>query len=479
LIEEINLKHEVKIREICEEVLQRVTPNYSEREKTIDFSTRLVNELKSEVLKEGLEAEVQIEGSIAKDTWLASEKDIDIFVLLSPNYGRDIFFKVLEVAKRVSGRNYLENYAEHPYLEAYIDGFTVNFVPCFKVSDAREAKSSVDRTPFHTSYVKSKLNDKIKSEIRLLKAFMHGIGVYGAEIKVGGFSGYLCELLTIHYGSFINVLRAASKWHTGEVIDIEGHYNDPEEARKIFRNEPLIVVDPVDRNRNVASAVRIDRLSEFIMASRLFLKNPDIKFFCPTEPEPYSVEEMLQAIKARSSAFIFIKTRPIKAVPDVLWGQLFKSQRALTKLFEQFSFEVIRSDIWSDERIGNIFLFELSTRFLPSIEKHIGPPIEKAAECERFLNKHSFSKDVFSGPRIENNRLIIEKRRKYPDAVALLKEKLKDGGGSIGVASLVSKAFLDSLEIFVNEEIKDLYSTEKGFALFLTKYLIGRPRWLT
>ncbi|MEM1506725.1 MAG: CCA tRNA nucleotidyltransferase [Candidatus Bathyarchaeia archaeon] len=477
--EEINLTSEAKIRDICEKVLQKAVPDHVEREKTMDFSMRLVSALKSEVLRDGLEADVQIEGSVAKDTWLAGEKDIDIFVLLSPRYGRDVFSRVLELAKRVSGDNYLENYAEHPYIEAYIDGFTVNFVPCFKVSDAREAKSSVDRTPFHTSYIKSKLNDRIKNEIRLLKAFMHGIGVYGAEIKVGGFSGYLCELLTIHYGSFINVLKVASRWHVGEVIDIEGYYKSQEEVKTMFRNEPLIVIDPVDRNRNVASAVRIDRLSEFIIASRLFLKDPDIRFFYPEEPKTYSVEEALQAIRFRGSALIFIKTRPIRAVPDVLWGQLFRSQKAIIKLLKQFNFDVIRSDIWSDEKTGSILLFELPTRFLPNIEKHMGPPVEKMIECEKFLRKHLFSKDIFSGPRIEDGRLVVEKRRRYSDAVTLLKENLKNGGGSIGIASLVSEAFLDSLEIFVNEEIKDLYSAEKSFALFLTKYLIGRPSWLT
>lgn len=469
---------EEKIREICAEVLRRAAPDDAERERTIKFSMHLVEALRSELLRDGLEADVRIEGSIAKDTWLAGEKDIDIFVLLPPEYGREAFSKVLDAAKRVSGGNYLENYAEHPYIEAYISGFTVNFVPCFKVSDASYAKSSVDRTPFHTIYVKGKLNNRVRDEVRLLKAFMHGIGVYGAEIKVGGFSGYLCELLTIHYGSFINVLKAASRWRIGEVVDIEKYYRDPGEARKIFRNDLLIVVDPVDKSRNVASAVRIERLSEFIMASRLFLKNPDIKFFYPEEPKTYPVEEALRIIGSRGSALIFIKTKPIKAVPDILWGQLFRSQRAIVKLLEQFGFEVIRSDIWSDDKAGNIFLLEVSTRLLPSIEKHIGPPIEKAAECERFLKKHLNSRDVFSGPRFEGNRLIVEKRRKYSDAVALLKDKLRDGGGSIGVASLVSEAFLNNLEILVNEEIRDFYLTEGSFASFLTKYLIGRPSWL-
>jgi tRNA nucleotidyltransferase (CCA-adding enzyme) len=37
---------------------------------------------------------------------------------------------------------------------------------------------------------------------------MKGTGVYGAEAKVEGFSGYLTELLVINYGSFPKALEA-------------------------------------------------------------------------------------------------------------------------------------------------------------------------------------------------------------------------------------------------------------------------------
>ncbi|MEM1514920.1 MAG: CCA tRNA nucleotidyltransferase [Thermoproteota archaeon] len=469
----------VKIKSICEEVLRQVTPSDKERAETLNFSNLLVEALKRELLKENIRAEVQVEGSIAKDTWLASEKDIDIFVLLPMKYGRDSFQRVLEAAKKVSEGNYLEAYAEHPYLEAYMNGFIVNFVPCFMVKDPSEAKSSVDRTPFHTQYVKSKLNEELKGEIRLLKAFMHGIGVYGAEIKAGGFSGYLCELLVLYYGSFIKVLETASRWRKGELIDIEGHYKTPEEARRIFQNEPLIVVDPVDKGRNVASAVRINRLSELILASRLFLKNPDIKFFNPRSIEPYPTDELIRVMKNRGSTIIFIKIGAIRTVPDILWGQLFRSQRALLNLIKQFDFDILRSEVWSDEKSSNVFIFEVSSRFLPPIKRHVGPPIDKIDESEEFLKKYMHLKNIFSGPRIEKDRLIIEKRRRYTDIVELLKDKLSpDGGRKIGVASLVAEALSETHEIFVNEEILNFYSTNSNFAQFLTEYFIGRPRWL-
>jgi tRNA nucleotidyltransferase (CCA-adding enzyme) len=63
--------------------------------------------------------------------------------------------------------------------------------------------SATDRTPF-IHYVKKRLGKTLQDDVRLLKKFMQGIKVYGAEIKTGGFSGYLCELLILHYGSFAN-----------------------------------------------------------------------------------------------------------------------------------------------------------------------------------------------------------------------------------------------------------------------------------
>jgi len=468
----------VKIREICKEALQRAIPSEKERHETLQFSEKIAENLETELKKVGIEAQVQIEGSIAKDTWLAGEKDIDLFILLPKTYRREDFASVLNAAKKVAGENYLEAYAEHPYIEARINDFIVDFVPCFKVERAEEAASSVDRTPLHTLYVKNHLNLETKNEILLLKRFMRGIGSYGAEIKVGGFSGYLCEILTLYYESFLKLLEEASNWRGREVIDIEGYYKGGEnEARRIFQ-EPLIVVDPVDKGRNVASAARIDKLNEFIAASREFLKNPDLNFFYPNEVKAFSIDELTQTMNLRGSTFIFLKTGAVRAVPDVLWGQLYKSQKVLKGLIRQNGFTLIRDDVWSDEKNTSIFFFELYSRFLPAVERHLGPPMDKKKECERFLKKYLRSEEVLSGPRIEGDRWVVGRRRRYTDIVDLLRDKLKDGGESIGIASLITQALRSSLEVWVNEEVKEFYHKSSDFASFLTEHLKGRARWL-
>jgi len=467
-----------RVRQVCKKALRRATPSQQERLETLRFSEDLTRKLSQELRRSGIEAEVQIQGSIAKDTWLAGEKDIDIFILLPKTYTRDNFQKVLEVVKRVAGKDWLEAYAEHPYIEAKIGGYTVDFVPSFKIERAEEAKSSVDRTPLHTQYVKKHLDKEAKNEVRLLKRFMHGTGTYGAEIKIGGFSGYLCELLILRYGSFYKTLKAASQWQKGEVIDIEGYYKGAEnETRRIFQDN-LIVVDPVDKGRNVASAVKEEKLNEFIAAARWFLKNPDLRFFYPKDVEPLPVKELSRMMNQRGSAFIFLKFSAVRVVSDILWGQLYKSLKALRRLIERYDFRVLRCDVWSDEETTNVFLFELESRFLPAVKRHLGPPLKKEEDCMKFLTKYLSSDRTISGPYIEDDRWVVEIRRAYADAVALLEDKLKEGGRKIGVANMISEALANQFEVLVNEEITGLYLSNHEFARFLTEYLHGKPRWL-
>ena len=57
-------------------------------------------------------------------------------------------------------------------------------------------------------------------------------------------------------------------------IDLEGN-------GKKTHDEPLIVVDPVDPNRNVAAALTLDKMLQFAAVSQTFLKEPGLDFFFP------------------------------------------------------------------------------------------------------------------------------------------------------------------------------------------------------
>ena len=206
-------------------------------------------------------------GSIARNTWVKGDRDLDVFLLFPPDMPRETLeAEGLALARSIARKfttNFCEKYAEHPYINATIDSIDVDIVPCYNVASAAKIQSAVDRTPFHTRYITDKING-LTDDVLLLKQFAKAGGIYGSDQMTEGFSGYLCELLILHYGGFGPLLAAASEWGPHLKIDI-GHH-----AAKEF-NEPLIVIDPVDPRRNVAAALSIDRMAEFVELARGYL----------------------------------------------------------------------------------------------------------------------------------------------------------------------------------------------------------------
>jgi tRNA nucleotidyltransferase (CCA-adding enzyme) len=190
------------------------------------------------------------------------------------------------------------------------------------------------------------------------------------------------------------------------------------------------------------------------------------------------VNDLKHKLEARGSKIIFLTFGKVNAVADVLWGQLYKSQKSLHKLIQLNDFEILRDLAWSDEKTLNVFMFELENCCLPPIKKHLGPPLEKEHECEKFLAKHLDNSETVSGPHIQDGRWVVELRRKYTDACDLLRDKLKDGGRSAGIAEQISQILHKGFKVLVNEEIIEVYERNSEFAKFLTEFLSGRPKWL-
>jgi tRNA nucleotidyltransferase (CCA-adding enzyme) len=284
--------------------------------------------------------------------------------------------------------------------------------------------------------------------------------------------------LVLHFGSFLKVIEAFAGLKQKLVIDIEGFYEDKRRDLNLLFDEPLVVVDPVDRARNVASAVRPQRLYAFVAASQMFLKKPKLDFFYPTGTVPFSPRRIRSELKKRGSAIVFVTFGKIRVVPDILWGQLYKSQRSLRKLIKLNDFTVLRDLPWSDENSLNVFVFELENRCLSSTKLHLGPPLDKAVECERFVGKHLGREGTVCGPYVEGGRWVVLVKRKHIDACVLLRDKLKNGGKSAGVAEGLSHVVKRGFDVFVNEEVVKLYGKNELFAIFLTDFLVGKPHWL-
>ena len=468
-----------KLNAISEEILRKITPTAADRAKIMTLAEDLQRKVKLFCEEQAVAASVRVEGSVAKDTWLREEPEIDVFMCLPTKIPRKLLDAIsLKIARKATaGAKQVERFAEHPYLEAFIDDVRLNIVPCYNVK-CGEWLSATDRTPHHTDYIKEHLSENLRGEVRLLKKFLKGVEAYGAEIKTGGFSGYLCELLIVHYKSFVATLRAFSGYTQRLVIDIEGYYAGKEKKLIELFPGPLVIVDPVDEGRNVASAVQPQKLYTLVAAARVFLKKPDARFFYPPKIVALSLEALADKLENRSVSLIFLTLRNTKAVPDVLWGQLYKSQRALRKLCVLNGFRVLRDAVWSDEKTLSVFAIELEQRILSGVKKHLGPPLKHERECDNFLSKYDCNSSVVSGPYVEDGRWVVELQRRFNDVVELLRDKLEDGGRSIGIAELIAQAFREKLEVLFNGEVREVYGSNREFAVFLTVFLSGKPFWL-
>jgi tRNA nucleotidyltransferase (CCA-adding enzyme) len=391
-----------------EKVLLDLRPTGQERKHVWDLAQRLIDAIVQSGKAEGM-----VVGSIARHTWVRGDRDLDVFMLFDPGLSRDeLESEGLALARSIATSftdTFHEKYAEHPYINAFIEGVDVDLVPCYKVDTATNIQSAVDRTPFHTRYITERINGLI-DDVLLLKQFTKAGGIYGSDQMTEGFSGYLCELLVLHYGGFTPLIQAAASWRPGIVIDIENH------AAKKF-DEPLTVIDPVDPKRNVAAAVSIDRMAGFVELARGYTENPVTEFFLHPMERCILKKELAARIKQRGTYVYAVTFATPQLIPEIVVPQLKRSVSSICELLERNGFAVHHAshDMQPEECM---ILLELLTGDLPAIRRHLGPPVWNRSNADKFRKKHLQAHQ--SGPFIEDGRYVMELPREYQTAKSLL-----------------------------------------------------------
>lgn len=395
-----------------EEVLSKLRPKAGtvrRLEEAVDQLRRLTDE---SISRSGLDLQTMLVGSVAKGTYVG-EPDIDLFVLFPETVERKDLERVgLKIGKEVLGGE--TRYAEHPYTHGKIGGFEVDLVPCYAVEDASRIRSAVDRTPFHTRYVLANLDERKREQVLLLKQFMKGVGVYGAEARVQGFSGYLTELLIIKFGDLLGVLNAATGWRPGVMMDMNS-------VKRSGGNAPLTFWDPVDPKRNVSSALSLDQLCLFVHAAREYLRSPDERFFFPRVRQLMDLDSIEATFRGRgTSPFVVVLDRP-ELVDDNLYPQVQKTQLGLRKLLEMNDFQVLdmRYDVRKDIRM----VFEMVSTELPPARLHLGPPA-CTENADEFVSK--WRRSGLGQPFVLDGKWMVYARREHRDPTALVNARGKE-----------------------------------------------------
>ncbi len=304
-------------RSLRELVLEGNMPSTDEMKSIKAASSKLMKKAGEIIIEMGMdEVMPMLAGSVAKGT-MTRNPDLDLFLLFPPETPE----KLLEKKGLKIGRKLLDSperkYTQHPYLTGHFMGMRCDVVPCLHLPKGHKVVTAVDRTPHHTAYINSRVSGTLLEEIIMLKSFFKGIGVYGAEDTVQGFSGYLVEILVLYFGGFSKTVEYLSGlklegsapggceeimgpvsrqgaldivlFDTPELVDEPPGSRD--DYARSFGKDALIVIDPVDPSRNVASPISRETLDYTVRASRSLITTPSRYFFSPFSSRPYSTEE--------------------------------------------------------------------------------------------------------------------------------------------------------------------------------------------
>ena len=448
--------------DVLETVAERVTPSPDERQRLAAATERLVDRAEAAIDDHAVDADVLQVGSTARGTWLAGDRDIDLFVRFDPDLPRQELESLgLDIGHAVLPDGHQE-YAEHPYVKGEFEGFDVDCVPCYAVESAADIRSAVDRTPFHTQYLDARIDDELARDIRIFKRFLKGIGAYGSDLKTRGFSGYLAELLVVEYGGLKPLLDAAVDWHPPVEFDPEDH------GTKTF-NHPLVVIDPTDPERNVAAVCAADNVARLQHYARELLDDPDLGLFFPADREPFDANEIRDRLARRETTPVALVFETPDIVDDQLYPQLEKSRAGIEAGLQGHGFDVFRSAHMVDAASETtVLLFELTTATLPAVERHEGPPVTVREHASGFYNAYADREDCV-GPFIDGDRYIVERPREWTDAVEYLdSEALLEVGLGVRVESVLE----DEYELYVDGEIPELV---EAVGPELTAYLDPHP----
>ena len=448
---------------VVADIREQVTPDDEERERLQRAAQRVMDRAREAVADLPVDADVMQVGSTARGTWTAGDRDVDVFVAFPPDIDREQLESYgLEVGHAVLPDGH-EEYAEHPYVVGEMDGYAVDLVPCYAVEDAQEIQSAVDRTPFHTQYLQSRLDDDIAGDVRVTKQFLKGIGVYGSDLRTRGFSGYLTELLVVEYGGFREFVTAAADWHPPERFDPEAH------GTREF-DDPLVVVDPTDPERNVAAVCSADSVARLQHYARELLADPREALFEPSEAEAYGAEDVRAAVERRETTPVAVRFARPDIVADQLWPQLRKSLAGLTEELDRQGFDVVRSvTLATDGADGDAALLaELAVARRPAIERHEGPPVHVRDHAEGFYEAYA-DDDAVAGPYIDGGRYVVERPREFRTAEAFLDS---DALFDVRLGPHIESALEDDYEVLVGADIAPLAD---AFGVELADYFDPKP----
>ncbi len=389
------------VSKVLKEVLGNLKPQGPSKE-----ITDTLKQLNGLIKRSDLKAKAVIGGSYAKGTNLPGDHDVDIFVKFSMAYVEKDLSALLE--KVLIPFKPLRVHGSRDYFQLKKGAVNYEFIPVLDIKSQNQVQNVTDCSTLHTVWFKKK-GKGLQDQVRLAKLFCKAQGVYGAESHIKGFSGHVLDILIVHFGSFEKLLKAAQKWKVKTVID-QGNVHKGKALFNLNKSKtlgPLVVIDPIQRDRNASSGVSEEKFHRFIDAAKAFSKKPSSAFFVPEELD-------LATLKKKFPALLVVKLKPHEGKDDVVGSKVLKVFEDLRDALKDFS--LIESG-WEFED-PSILWYGLARTKRDTELLIQGPPIDIVQHADAFKKAHK-------GAFVKDGRLFAKEKQELIDALDVAKVALK------------------------------------------------------
>ncbi len=393
------------------ELLKQVIEELRPEKGAVDKCTIVLGSINSRIKKNKIMAIAILGGSIAKGTFLKNDYDCDIFVKFNLNYKKKDISGLLEkVLKTFPMVNRI--HGSRDYFNFKSNGINFEIIPVLDIKKAEQAMNITDCSPLHVKWVKDNLNknQKLADDIRLAKAFCKSCNIYGAESYMRGFSGHVLDILVIYYKGFIPLLKNALKWKEQEVVDFNNYY-DGSALERLNKSKlgPLIVIDPIQPERNAASVLSKENFILFKKSAESFLKKSSKRFF---EKKEITVKELKD--KSKGKKLVLLDVKALDGKEDVVGSKLLKAFNYVDKNLVLNEFSIYEKGWKWDKKKKVLFWFILKDEVLSEYSNRLGPPIQNKENVNAFMKKH---RETF----IQGKRICAKVKREFRKPEELIK----------------------------------------------------------
>ncbi|MHA1109754.1 MAG: nucleotidyltransferase domain-containing protein [Promethearchaeota archaeon] len=406
-----------RLEAIRSEILEKIRPTHEENQQI----SSIISEL-TDILKEWNESHekypfafISPQGSTGiKQTHLRNDSDIDLFIFLNPEDYREIINASVKNRTKISAlfrkycddwvipalrnKNYNEfyiAYAEHPYVSSTLQGYDIDIVFSFILSEERIKSrgpiTAVDRTFYHSKFINERLTPSQIDDVRILKRFFKKNFSYGdkAPIARGGFIGYAAELWIHHFGDIWSYFR---NFKDLPYTAIDFFNRSTKNLRDIprFQKDFILLIDPTDKKRNVASSISERGWIYCLKQINEFLSNPDPKILSQKLLPSFEISQ-----KEINQHFVVIETLQISdshytKIRDKLYSIAESMKSEASREFDQsIRFPDINYSIFFNSTNKRFSLtFYTSTFQIDESYQRQGPSVDRIRNFEKFQAKH-------------------------------------------------------------------------------------------